>query len=280
MNKTLFATCFAALLSTTAIAETTPSHGEFDPRVRTIEYNQADVTKLVTFYGVSTHIGFGKNEKIVDIAVGDPEAWELIPRISNLYIRPLAENPDANLTIITDKHSYQFTLFTAKRSNKDKTAWQDPNLIYSLQFTYKKEEAERDLLMDKYVKTQEKLKAAETALKTKQTDLDNLDYWVAGHSQVSPTEAKDDGRFIFLTFSNNRDIPAIYEVDEFGEETLINTNVNGNTVVVHRMVKQLRLRKGNYVACLINRSFDLDAGKDNTTGTIATEVKRIIKESK
>lgn len=265
------------LLSVNVLAETTPDIGEFDPRVRIIPYNKYDVTKLVTFFGVSTHIEFSKNEEIKDIAIGDPTAWEIIPRINNIYIRPKAETPDTNLTIVTNERSYQFTLFTAKRSEKDKTAWQDPNLIYSLSFAYNDADELEEKRLTEARLLKEKLESAEQALKDQKIIIENVDYWAAGSAQISPTTAKDDGRFIYLTFSNNRDIPAIYEVNEFGEESLINANVDGNTVIIHRMVKQLRLRKGAYVACVINRSFNLDSGRDNNTGTISNEVKRTVK---
>ncbi len=265
------------ILSSTVLAETTPEFGEFDPRVRVVPYNKQDVTKLVTFFGVSTHIEFGKNEAIEDLAIGDPSAWEIVPRGNNLYVRPLAQNPDTNLTIVTNKRSYQFTLYTAERSEKDKTAWQDPNLIYSLSFSYADEKTAEAKKIEDSKKLKEKLEHAEESLKSQKDITHNIDYWASGSPEISPTKAKDDGRFIYLTFSNNRDIPSIYEVNEFGQELLINSNVDGNTVIIHRMVKQLRLRKGNYVACVINRSFNLDGGRDNTTGTIATDVTRTVK---
>ena len=108
----------------------------------------------------------------------------------------------------------------------------------------------------------------------------NTDYWVAGSDEISPTAARDDGRFIYLTFSNNRDMPAVYEVDEKGKEALINTNViDGNTIVIQRLVRRLILRKGDAVASVINKSFDLNGGIDNTTSTVAPDVERVIKEA-
>ena len=57
------------------------------------------------------------------------------------------------------------------------------------------------------------------------------------------------------------------------------TNViDGNTIVIQRLVPRIILRKGNYVASVINKSFDINGGTDNTTGTIAPDVKRVIKE--
>lgn len=72
----------------------------------------------------------------------------------------------------------------------------------------------------------------------------NFDYWVAGSEEISPTSARDDGRFIYLAFNNNRNMTAIYSVDEGGNQALINTNViDGNTIIVQRLVKHLMLRK-------------------------------------
>ena len=89
---------------------------------------------------------------------------------------------------------------------------------------------------------------------------------------------KRQGRFIYLTFSNNRDMPAIYSVDDEGNESLINTSViDSNTIVIQRMVPRLMLRKGKAVASVINKSFDMNGGTDNKTGTVAKDVQRVIK---
>ena len=111
----------------------------------------------------------------------------------------------------------------------------------------------------------------------KNNEIKNFNYWVAGSEEISPTTAYDNGRFIFLSFGNNKDMPAVYEVDNAGNESLINTNVvNGNTIVIQRLVSQLMLRKGDYVASVVNRSFDVNGGIDNTTGTVSPDVKRTI----
>ncbi len=95
---------------------------------------------------------------------------------------------------------------------------------------------------------------------------------------IGEKQAKVDGRFIYLTFTNNRDMPAVYSVDEQGNEALINTNViDGNTIVIQRMVRHLMLRKGSAVASVVNKSFDLDGGIDNITGTVSPDVERVIK---
>ena len=85
---------------------------------------------------------------------------------------------------------------------------------------------------------------------------------------------------MYLTFGNNRDMPAVYSTDAVGNEALVGTSVEGRDVVVPRMVRKLVLRKGNAVACVVNKSFDINGGKDNTTGTIAPSVERVLKGKK
>jgi len=42
-------------------------------------------------------------------------------------------------------------------------------------------------------------------------------------------------------------------------------------------VRRLILRKGIAVASVVNKSFDLNGGMDNTTGTVSPDVERVIK---
>ena len=272
-----------ALLPSVGMAEITPYRGDDDPRVRVVDYNPANVVKLSTFYGVSTHVQFGEGETIHDVAVGDDQAWTIVPRGRHLFIKPKAQKADTNLTVITDKRAYEFMIYVEPRPIEDATAWKNPKLIYALNFRYPEEEAGKlDGTRQKQA-IKEKLangKTADSAVNPLDENKpnDNLDYWVAGSSEISPTSAKDDGRFTYLTFTNNRDMPAIYTVDAEGNEALVNTNVEGNTIIIHRVVPKLTLRKGIAVACLLNKSFNFAGGRDNTTGTVSAEVKRVVKE--
>lgn len=219
---------------------------------------------------------FADSETIKDVAVGDDQAWTVIPRGNNLFIKPKTEKADTNITVITDKRIYHFALVVQSRSPKDSKAWADPNLIFSLSFRYPDEEAAKTEVKEEKIALKNRMAEFKSTPKKNK----NLDYWVAGDEEISPTAAHDDGRFIYLTFSNNRDMPAIYSVDKEGKESLINTNViDGNTIVIQRLVNQLMLRKGNSVASVLNKSFDWNSGIDNKNGTVVPDVQRIIKEN-
>lgn len=289
------------LLPVMAMAEIVPNRSEFDSRVRLIDYNPLDVIKLTTFYGVSTHVQFGSTEEIRNVAVGDDLAWNIVPRGNHLFIKPKAKKADTNVTVVTDKRVYHFALVVQPRSLKDSTAWRDPNLVYGLSFRYPEEEAAKLAEEAKQEKIKERLGNVRSKLASatkpgvegagqgevgtpEDRGMDhagsgNYDYWVAGSSEISPTGARDDGRFTYLQFSNNRDMPAIYAVDTAGKEALINTNVEGNTIIIHRVLPRLTLRKGDAVACIRNNAFDYDGGRDNSLGTIAPDVERVVKEA-
>lgn len=268
----------ALLVPTLTFAEIIPTKGTLDPRVRVVDYSPLNVIKLVTFYGVSTHIQFADGETIKDVAIGDDLAWKIISRNNHLFLKPQATNGDTNATVVTDKRTYQFALVVQSRPAKDSTAWQDPNLVYSLSFNYPDDDAAKLVVSEKKDALRASLKEIKTKLSDASKEGQNLDYWVAGSDEISPTSARDDGRFIFLTFSNNRDMPAVYSVDGGGNESLINTNViDGNTIVVQRLVAKLILRKGPAVASVVNKSFNPDGGIDNASGTVASDVERVIK---
>lgn len=269
--------CIVFLFPVLAWAELTPPKGRLDSRVRVADYHPAEVYKIRTFYGVSTHVQFGEGETMTDVALGDTEAWEVEPRKSHLFIKPKAQKADTNLTVVTNKRVYQFALVVEPRGVRDDKAWKDPDLVYSLSFRYPDEEAARLSARATVAEaTAARDKVKDRLAEAKKRD-ENRDYWVAGSEEVSPTAARDDGRFIYLTFSLNRDMPAVYAVDGEGNESLLNTNVEGNEIVVQRMVRKLILRKGKAVACVVNKSFDLNGGSDNTTGTVAPDVERVIK---
>ena len=326
--------CALALAFTlNAQAEIVPKGGKFDPRVRVVEYNPSNVVKISTFYGVSTHVQFSNDENITDIALGDDQAWNVVPRGNHMFVKPKAKNADTNVTVITNKRVYHFALVVTPRNLKDASAWRDPELVYGLNFKYPEEltdklveklvsesRAEEKMLQEQAEQAEKKQKAQalkdelqlrESMMKSSlrknksnpepttdsksadaksigsvsanhQQDItqytDNTDYWASGDNDIRPTAASDDSRFTYLTFSHNRDMPAVYSVDAHGKEALINTSVEGNTIVVHRVVAQLRLRKGDSVICIRNNAFNPDGGSDNDTGTILPNIERVTQE--
>lgn len=264
-----------------AHSETIPSKGRYDARVRVVNYNSEDVVNIKTYFGVSTHIKFGEGEEITHVATGDSLAWKIVPAENHLFIKPQAEQGDTNITVITTKRDYQFVITVAKHDEKDTKAWTDKNLIYSLTFKYPEDERlAKAQAVEAENSKKEELKANNIVLGSRYAK--NFNYFSRGDASVSPTKAYDDGQFTFLMFGNNADLPAVYEEDAVtGDEALINTNVkDGNIIVVHKIVKNLILRKGEKVAGVLNSYFDYMNFNENKTGTASNTVKRVLKVEK
>jgi len=277
MLMKLLVLLISLFLSSIALAEITPPKGTFDPRVRVVNYNPRDVVRITTYYGVSTDIEFGDDEEIVDFKPGDPKAWDIQTMPRHLFARPIEHEADTNLTVITDKRVYRFFLEVLPLPLNDVKTARNSNLIYGLSFKYPDLDAARAAELKQKAENERHARALKEKLLAGNSSVANTDYWVAGSEEISPTAVTDDGRFIHLTFGNNRDIPGIYTVSQDGKESLVNGSVKGNTVTLQRMARKLVLRKGDLAVCVVNKSFNFD-GMDNTTGTVSPDVERVIKE--
>ena len=89
----------------------------------------------------------------------------------------------------------------------------------------------------------------------------------------------DDGHRTYLRYAGNRPVPMAYQILPDGREGIVGQNTdpdpttNGKLLVVHGVHRQLRLRDGKSVLCIVNRKFDA-AGRNPGTGTVSPDVVR------
>ena len=121
----------AILFSLTTIADEPIT---IDNRIKTYVYNENEVYRLVLHYGYQSNIEFSQGEKISTISVGDSFAWKITPVGRRLFIKPLQDNIHTNMTILTNKYTYQFDLLS---KTPDKNL--DKELVYVLRFFYPSE---------------------------------------------------------------------------------------------------------------------------------------------
>jgi type IV secretion system protein VirB9 len=104
-----------------------------DSRIKTYVYSPNDVYLLVLHYGFLSHIEFAKNESIETITLGDSFAWKVTPLGNRLFIKPLERNIRTNMTIITNKRTYQFDIVA-----KELLSGEEKDLVYVIRFQYPK----------------------------------------------------------------------------------------------------------------------------------------------
>lgn len=102
-----------------------------DSRIKTYVYSPNEVFLLVLHYGFQSHIEFSKNETIDTITLGDSFAWKLTPLGNKLFIKPMEKNIRTNMTIITNKRTYQFDIVA-----KELLDGEDKDLVYVVRFQY------------------------------------------------------------------------------------------------------------------------------------------------
>lgn len=261
---------------TAPFAEVLPPKGNTDGRVRVVDYDPMNVIRLVTQFGVSTHVEFPEDEVVQDVAVGDDQAWKLVPRRNHLFIKPVAEKADTNVTVVTSKHTYNFALTVKSMNGTADTSWSDADLIYTLYFRYPGEERKKKEAAKKQKIEKEKEAVVKAELEQK-SPIRNINYFRQGSDLIAPVEAWDDGRFTYLTFAQVQDIPAVYLEDDDGKEALVNTTFQDrSTIVIHRVVPRLIIRQGDQVARIENRSFTTEQ-KWTETGTTSPTIKRVEK---
>ena len=81
----------------------------------------------------------------------------------------------------------------------------------------------------------------------------NFNYQYTGEKSIAPSKVCDNGQFTYFQFSNkNSEIPAIFNVDADGFESLVNYRVSADYVIVERVGAQFTLRNGSEIVCVYN----------------------------
>lgn len=265
-----------------------------DPRLREVFYDAKAVVTVPVKRGVVTQIVLEPDESITEVAAGlggdcskAEAAWCIAaqPGGRNLFVKPKSTAGAANnLAVVTDRrsHSLRFVVL----------ADGDPNLpVYRLviKSAPARPEPSRVTLRD------EALLQALSALPPPPPPPDprqviaerlqakpqvlNTSYSIAegkASEDIVPAFVFDDGRFTYLRYPGNREVPAVFHVLGDGSETLLNARMEDDLLVVDRVSRRLMLRAGSAVVGVWNEAFDLD-GVPPGGGTTVPGVERALK---
>jgi type IV secretion system protein VirB9 len=257
-----------------------PKAGPSDPRIKVIDYDPWAVVKVTGVFRTATQIVFGDDESILHVAVGDTSGWDVVAEKNILFVKPKAARGPTNLIVTTARgeatRNYTFELSTRAGSSSGQTN----DTVFVLRFRYPQDEKTRAAAA---------VSAEASALERRLLELKldraavvgprNFAYAVQGASALQPSEVSDNGRFTLLRFPANQPLPALYQVDGDGTESLVPFDVRGEFVVIHAVVPQLRLRRGREVLCIYNEAYE-PYGRNPGTGTSAADVERTDKGSR
>ena len=87
MRQSLFSACLAF---SNALAETVPSRGVVDSRIRSSIYNGDEVYRLRGFVGYQIDIEFEPGEIFSGLGAGDMEGLSFVGQDNHLFLKPKA----------------------------------------------------------------------------------------------------------------------------------------------------------------------------------------------
>lgn len=256
-------------INNVALAEKSARPGAADSRIKTFTYHESDVYKLRGHYGYSTVIELSSRETIESVSIGDSEAWQIVRagRPNILFIKPILDNAHTNMTLITNKRMYTFDLSARKAASNH-----SHNLAFRVKFIYANEN-------DASLATFSSSNVSYDPFRGVDGDSFNFDYSYSGNKRLRPTKAFDDGVFTYLSFPKFEKMPAVFEVQEDGSESLVNYNVKGKYLVVSSIGKQFTLRDGNTATCIFNDTYPKNTGKERKVVPIAELSEKVIKST-
>ena len=206
------------------VAARIPEPGPVDPHIQSVLYSPDEVVQLRGALGWQIMLEFGADERIENVSIGDALAWQVTPnkRARNLFLKPLIKNATTNMTVVTDKRRYAFSLETTPRLRT--TPW-------VVRFDYPREVVE----------------AIEEPLPPPPPPL-NFAYRMSGDAGLLPARVWDDGLMTYFEFAVEKSIPAIFAGGPGKDESLVNSMTRGRVIVVQQTGARFTLRTGKQVA--------------------------------
>ncbi|ATP12779.1 P-type conjugative transfer protein VirB9 [Bartonella henselae] len=274
--KTLFLAFIAAIscYTTPSFAETAPVSARKDNRIRFVNYDPYNVTKIIGSIRSSVQLEFADDEEVTYVGIGNSVAWQVAPAGHFVFLKPREVQPVTNLQIVTSrqdgtKRSYQFELQVREG---DVSAGNDTYFL--VKFRYPEDEALRKKLAEAAKAAQREENFVNDIFNTHEDfGPRNWAYEAQGSPLIEPASVYDNGKTTTFTFLGNTEIPAIYLVSLDGQEALVPKTIKGNKVIVHATAAQFTLRRGNDVLCIFNKRF-VPAGVNPETGTTSPSVQR------
>jgi type IV secretion system protein VirB9 len=262
-----------------------------DPRLREVVYDPRAVVTVPVKRGVVTLVVLDPDESITEVAAGlggdctkADAAWCVAaqPGGRNLFVKAKSSASAANnLAVVTDRRTHTFRFVVLADADP-----KPPVYRLVVKAPPRPAPATRLAMRDDvplvalpvvppppppHQVVAERLQAKPQVMNTQYSIAEG-----AGSQDIVPTLVYDDGRFTYLRFPGNREVPAVFHVLGDGSETLVNARMEDDLLVIDRVNRKLMLRAGQAVVGLWNEAFDLD-GRPPGDGTTVPGVQRVLK---
>jgi type IV secretion system protein VirB9 len=234
----------AALLVMTALAA--PSRADV---IETYDYAPDKIYPVRTGLGITTQIALDPDEAVTDFSTGFSSGWDLTRRDNVFYLKPRNVDVDTNLVIRTATHSYLFELRVVSTNWKSLDQARRDGVQYRILFAYPAD--------TRFAAKPVAAPALGSRLEPGRHYDFNYDVATTSHEHwLVPDAVYDDGRFTYIRLQDvagmpTSNFPAVFARERVeGEDFVVNTTVDGDTLVVHGTYPYLVLRHGGSVVGL------------------------------
>ncbi|MBJ7573598.1 TrbG/VirB9 family P-type conjugative transfer protein [Luteimonas sp. MC1828] len=246
MTRTLFMTIGGMLLY--GLLTGPPARAQ---HVDVYEYQPDQVYAVRAALGIATQIELDPAEEILDYSTGFSSGWDLTRRGNVFYLRPRDVDVDTNMLVRTKSHAYIFELKVVASDWTSLEQARRAGVQYKIAFRYPADASFKAPIEESPTQ------GLSVALdKGREYNFD-YDYAVRrGQAWLVPANVYDDGSFTYLQMGDQARLPTggfpvvFGREREDGEDFVVNTTVDGSTVVVHGTYPYLVVRHGRSIVGL------------------------------
>lgn len=234
---------FAARLGLLGLALCAVAPVAMAQAIQEYQYVPDRIYPVRTGLGITTQIELDPNETVIDYSTGFSSGWDLTRRDNVFYVKPKNVDVDTNLVVRTEAHSYIFELRVVATDWKALDQAKQAGVQYKIRFTYPNDTRFKADVAD--------APQLSTALEPSRGY--NFDYEFSTRTRLKalvPTMVYDDGQFTYIKLGDRSafpsgSFPAVFGRErEGGDDFVVNTTVENNTIIVHGTYKYLVVRHG------------------------------------
>lgn len=244
-----------------------------DGRIKTMVYSNDEVYTVLAKYGFNTTIEISTREKIEAISVGDSVGWQISTVKNRIFIKPLIRNATTNLSIITNKRSYQIELIVSSGQVKNVSH------AYVVKFFYPDEQgsyvqpepkgagyappppmapAPAPIMPEPVAPSGSAPMAGLPSLGGLGIQAYNFNYTLTGPDALSPVKIFDDGNSTYFEYpAPLSSVPQVAVVLADGSESIVSVRTEGSKYVVNSVAAKFVIRNysnPNELVCIFNES--------------------------
>ena len=254
----------AAIGCVALVGNTVAAPTPVDPRLREVVYDAHAVVTVPVKRGVVTLVVLDGDESIVELAAGlggdcaKPEApWCVAAQAGgrNFFVKAKSSaTAPNNIAAVTNRRTHVFRFVVLADSDP-----KPPIYRLVVKAPAREAPAARDAVSTPVLATGGAVLSLREVVAERLTgkpQVINTQYSVAdgaGSQDIVPTLVFDDGRFTYLRFPGNREVPAVFHVLPDGSETLVNARMEDDLLVLDRVSRRMVLRAGSAVVGLVER---------------------------